>query len=368
MGFRIYLIGLMFVLSACLPQQKSDGGSSKITLIIPDWSATLPSQKNASSFESLYYAVNILGPELPTSSASCQPTKGISSNFVSPGESISLEVPKGKDRLIEVYASTTPIWNSDPTELYKIGSTLVDLVKDTETVDIDIELPKEQISVAHLFNLPAHCAPPVVGFVEAEQSVLFGTAPISVPLSLSTPLDKDLKLTWSMISNLEQEPSIFFLEPMPQAQNLQIKFQIRTISSGNWNCVMYEEAQQFDTTQGFSGALLNDGTGIRGADSGVILAQVFGQSEIIPGCDTGAWRLFVYYRTESDSSWLTWGDRMVDPRVGTLTIPKGITDIPLRVFGAMPGQAITVNLTGAMGLSQAGIKLGQSSHTIFVEE
>lgn len=131
-------------------------------------SETFPADKK------LCFAVNVTGPEIQSKSIQCGPELGISKGFVSSDESpeISLDVPRGLNRTIQLYFYAQDLNSSCPTidvskidssKVYKVGQVdNVSLQKEEELITIDVIYPGSDQSIVATLNLPATCNGTVV--------------------------------------------------------------------------------------------------------------------------------------------------------------------------------------------------------------
>jgi hypothetical protein len=120
----------------------------------------------------LCYAANVKGPGIPTTSKTCDIVRGIAAGLVAGGETISLVVPEGVNREVEIYGllrdsadepcptlqdSTIPV---NPRRVYRLGSKVGLTVKApiTET-SIVIQLTTEDQNLIGAGILPSSCAP-----------------------------------------------------------------------------------------------------------------------------------------------------------------------------------------------------------------
>ncbi len=128
--------------------------------------AALPSDRKAC------YAVSVTGPGITMSpSHICAPPTGLRAGFVEPGAMIEMQVPKGKDRKIELFAFLQspgqdlpcPVFAaiippSQLTSIYKIGSAFpVDTSNDVTVVEITADFPGLSNHLAQQLSLPMAC-------------------------------------------------------------------------------------------------------------------------------------------------------------------------------------------------------------------
>lgn len=166
-GFIFFVISL--ILLSC---QRPDGGSTKLTLSFSGSSGSSQKIGTLSTFptgKKLCFGVNILGSGLPNNSNSCGPTLGQAKGFVSDGQIIEMDVPKGIGRTIEAYLYVLPSGSNCPTTngtsglnpslMYKIATKEnVDMSLDTTTVSLDATYPGDAHTLLADLSLPAACA------------------------------------------------------------------------------------------------------------------------------------------------------------------------------------------------------------------
>jgi hypothetical protein len=137
--------------------------------------ATFPTSYNGT----MCYAVNVVGGDLPSQPSACGPTKGVASGLVAAGDTISLSVPRGIGRTVELYLYLAPFGGSCPTwsfdcttesncSLYRVGAaTNVDTSLDTTSVTIYTEFPGWDKSSANLSSSPLLCSGSLRGTLES---------------------------------------------------------------------------------------------------------------------------------------------------------------------------------------------------------
>lgn len=123
------------------------------------------------------YAVNITAGDIPAvTSASCSFPMGLTAGFVEEGQTIQLEVPRGENRKIELYAFLYPTGdNSSCPEFVKtltpqqMASTYrvavtgnVSMVEPEVTVEMQMDFPGVAQNISQQLGLPAGCATPQV--------------------------------------------------------------------------------------------------------------------------------------------------------------------------------------------------------------
>lgn len=151
--------------------------------------AAMPSDRKAC------YGVVISGGGLDDRSATCGPKGSLFLGFVEPGQVITADVEKGKNRTVELFAFLEGVGQNDPCpqfapslsaqqaiNTFKVGKAdFVDMTADTTEVTITASFPGVANHVAQELSLPASCAgstassnPP--GFsVSSGRSIATGT-------------------------------------------------------------------------------------------------------------------------------------------------------------------------------------------------
>lgn len=166
----------IFIFVSCKRAQQ-EGGSS-ISIQIPTAQQFKAQQSKLSAVKSsaidyslLCFGVNVKGPGIdPIPAGSCKVEQGITSDqAVKDGGTLTIDVPKGQDRVFEVYGflrsaagdacpTTGPDWNWPVNKIYLLGTKSgVTLLNDSESVAIDITLPDESQNIAIVKAWPASC-------------------------------------------------------------------------------------------------------------------------------------------------------------------------------------------------------------------
>ena len=165
-----------FVTLGC--QRDKAGGSSTITIQVPRALNTdnktggvgamgaLPSDRK------VCYGVNVSGPGITVQPANaCSPPPSIRAGFVEPGTEVSVSVPKGSGRVVELFAflgepgqtAPCPAFSPSlsPTQIlrtYKIGTASnIDISAEVTVVEITADFPGLSNNIAQQLSLPASC-------------------------------------------------------------------------------------------------------------------------------------------------------------------------------------------------------------------
>jgi len=157
-------------------RQVEQGGRSVITIRVPSAKNTFNKSGGVGAMSAMpsdrkaCYGINVTGPGIQGPSNMCHPSAGIMAGFVEPGVEVSVEVPKGPNRTIELVAylqntgdnlpcpGYSP--NMPPARLaatYKVGSAVTDVTGPTTEVTITADFPGLANTVASQLSLPASC-------------------------------------------------------------------------------------------------------------------------------------------------------------------------------------------------------------------
>ena len=148
------------MLASCSPKQS---GSSSIKIVLPTSAAlnsSKPSNKafaqNVSSmaFDATKdcFAVNVTGPSIPQVANSCAPAVGVFSGFQPGGSTVTLSVPMGSARKVEVfYFQRALATDSCPTDLSSVTPDKIALLGAVS----GIEMNQPEVSVSLHVTAPA---------------------------------------------------------------------------------------------------------------------------------------------------------------------------------------------------------------------
>lgn len=118
------------------------------------------------------YGVNVTGPNIPTKKGnSCSPVTGVIVGFAEPGAVMEAQVPKGRDRKIELLAYLQDVGQNIPcplfgaamtvkqvTNTYAVGTVYnVDMSGDITVVEITADFPGTANHIAQQQSLPLTC-------------------------------------------------------------------------------------------------------------------------------------------------------------------------------------------------------------------
>ncbi len=174
-------------LGAGCSRSSNSGGTSAIRIETPRPGSVAEKTmvRALSTFPTSYngtmcYAVNVVGGDLPTQASACGPTKGVASGLVAAGDTISLSVPRGTGRTVELYlylapaGGSCPTWSFDCTtekncSLYTVGSASnVDTSLDSTSVTIYAQFPGWDQASANLSSSPLLCSGSLRGTLESS--------------------------------------------------------------------------------------------------------------------------------------------------------------------------------------------------------
>lgn len=160
-------------LASCGPKKAS---SSSISIILPSAQnqkisskaiQSNPSALGAFDFTLACFAVNVVGDGIDPKINSCGPNVGIFSGFKTPGSTVQMIVPTGKNRSVEVYlfnrasaGDSCPLDFSGPSpdKFTLIGTvSAVDMTAPTTNVDITVAAPAAGVNLVTQLSLPGSC-------------------------------------------------------------------------------------------------------------------------------------------------------------------------------------------------------------------
>lgn len=194
----LLILGAVFALGC---QRQIKGTRSSISIQVPKSAnaqgktggvgamAAMPSDRKAC------YGVVISGGGLDDKSATCGPKGSLFLGFVEPGQVITADVEKGKNRTVELFAYLESVGQSDPCQqfspslsaqqainTFKVGKAdYVDMTSDTTEVTIIASFPGVGNHLAQELSLPVSCTTTSAGqglpgfSISAGQSVATGT-------------------------------------------------------------------------------------------------------------------------------------------------------------------------------------------------
>lgn len=117
------------------------------------------------------YVVNVTGPGINENSKTCDIKRGIFAGSVAPGAELSVTVPTGTNRKVEIYGilrnssgdscpSVQTGWPVSLDKVYFLGQAIgIDVRPPTTTVDITVTLPDESQNILTQLNMPNTCSP-----------------------------------------------------------------------------------------------------------------------------------------------------------------------------------------------------------------
>lgn len=169
-----YVISILVItLSACA---RKAGDSSNVRIQLPKAPTQLRSLANVSLTNPAFcYYVNVLGSGIDQAGASCAPARGVASGFVIPETVVTLEVPKGSGRTVELFgyvpqgsetcATLGPVSSVSVKNLYRLAQkTGIDMTGDETKVELEENFPGLSNHYGLQASLPASCySNPVTG-------------------------------------------------------------------------------------------------------------------------------------------------------------------------------------------------------------
>jgi hypothetical protein len=179
-NFLKYLLNPSLILSlglllSCQPSGQQSGSS--VVLKFPTAAQLSSKAQNMSlgafDFSRACFAANITGngiQNLPPTT--CDVPTGVHSDFVAPGSSVSLSVPKGTARRLEIFSylknnASDPCPNSkngfqglDLTKIARIGQVnSFDVAASVENVSVEVMAPLNGVNAITQYALPLSCLP-----------------------------------------------------------------------------------------------------------------------------------------------------------------------------------------------------------------
>jgi hypothetical protein len=172
------LLGILaiVVLGGCAAKKPSGAGNSRVAIAFPTESQlNKVSTKFVSAFAQTYdfarvcFAVSVTGAGIPlaVSNAACDVPVGVFQGFVAPGGSVSMEIPSGTARRLEVIAfarsSTSEPCPTGPSlqglnvmRLAQVGVIdSFDAVEPNVVVEVQMKVPSQNLAEQN--NLPLSC-------------------------------------------------------------------------------------------------------------------------------------------------------------------------------------------------------------------
>ncbi len=173
------------LLASCSQKQ---GSTSSIKIVLPSASSQKLSQSvSAQSFDFTVacFAVNVTGPMIPQTANSCSPAVGVFSGFKPSGSTVTMEVPMGSARKIEVYlfnrALATDTCPSDfsaltPDKIALVGSVGgVEMNQPDVSVNLQVTAPVAGVNLTTQNVVPASCVVAAVPADPTTQRLVLGS-------------------------------------------------------------------------------------------------------------------------------------------------------------------------------------------------
>ena len=172
------LLGCLTVLGlgGCAAKNPSSAGNSRVAIVFPsEAQLNKVSTKSVSAFAQTYdfaracFAVSVTGAGIPftVSSATCDVPVGVFQGFVPPGGSVSMEIPNGTARRLEVIAyaratsgeacpTGTSLKGLNVTRLARVGVIdSFDALEPDVVVEVQLKVPSQNLAEQN--NLPQSC-------------------------------------------------------------------------------------------------------------------------------------------------------------------------------------------------------------------
>ncbi len=167
--FFAAFIGVLATSVSCSPV--SDNGSSRVRLRLPDGVQSSKVGTLAYNWSNVCYAIHIHASDIkPSQGTSCEIPLALFHGLKAPGQEISINVPRGRDRTLEIFTylranaseACSQLNNGfaglDKSKLVRVGR--VDKFH-TDAPEVDVEVtiraPNAGESVLTQYNLPATC-------------------------------------------------------------------------------------------------------------------------------------------------------------------------------------------------------------------
>lgn len=172
MSYRYIIFTLLFTLPLLVSCQRQAEDTASLKIQLPSASSF---QKGVSAFSQISptlvcYVVNVTGPGIVDSTKSCDIKRGIFAGSAAPGTELSVTVPSGANRNVEIYgvlraSSSDPCptvqtgWPYSLDRVYFLGRvTGIDVRPPTTTVNMTITLPDPSQNILTQFSMPGSCS------------------------------------------------------------------------------------------------------------------------------------------------------------------------------------------------------------------
>lgn len=164
---RSILCCLLLLVSAC---QRKVEDSASVTIKFPS-SQSLQKVGALSAVDAtkICYVANVMGSGIAEQAKTCDIKRGILAGSVAPGAELSVTVPTGSNRTVEIYgvlrnSASEPCpsvqngWPVPLTRVYFLGhASNIEVRPPTTTVDISIALPDTSQNILAQYSMPATC-------------------------------------------------------------------------------------------------------------------------------------------------------------------------------------------------------------------
>lgn len=181
------------ILAACSPKVES---GSRVVIKMPD--ASQLSAASSKVFASSYswdracFAVNVIAPDIPGKRPNqCSVPVGINTGWAMQNGELSLDVPRGSQRNIEVFAhfrnaATDPcptpdkrLDQLDGSKIVRIGSATFDVNEPIVNVAVEVELPAAGVTAVSQYGLSTTCSTRTVASSPGDGRIAPGRAVVS---------------------------------------------------------------------------------------------------------------------------------------------------------------------------------------------
>lgn len=187
---RIFFILLLFPLLTSCQRKGEETASIKIQFPTAQSFGKVGTLSTISA-ANICYVVNVLGSGITEQNKSCDVKRGITAGSVAPGSELSITVPSGSNRTVEIYGilrnspsepcpAAQTNWPVPLTRVYFLGKlNNVEVRPPTTTVDITITLPDSSQNLISQLSLPGSC---VASTITEKSGRIFASAELSTSL------------------------------------------------------------------------------------------------------------------------------------------------------------------------------------------
>lgn len=165
---------LLMLLVACAKKDASSSSKFRFTLPPhPNVSSKSTNTNVAATADTFCYLVNVTAADLPSVAKNCYPAKGQVTAFLPPSSTVAMEVSRGDDRTIELYAyraqagetcasPAKDLQNVNMARLFFMGAAKgISTRNDVTNVTLEAKFPGLNMNYVTANNLLASCPLPV---------------------------------------------------------------------------------------------------------------------------------------------------------------------------------------------------------------